>query len=435
MSKDRLIAFRTLMDVEDKKAYSNLALNHRILSGSPDSPAFVRKVVYGVLENKRYLDAILLQLMSSPQTRLRSPEQTILRMGLYQLMEMDGVPAYAAVQESVALAKRFCKGRDGFVNAVLRNYQRKKEQLQLPNPETDLIGYLSTRYSYSPWIVELWLGLYPKEFVIELLVAGNQIPELVVRRNRLRIAKEEFLGTLNEKGFQATVGNLAEDAIHVSGHDLLSDSLYLNGFFSVQDESSMMAVMALDPKPGESVIDVCAGVGGKTLYCAERMENRGEIIACDLYPNKLERLSKEGERLGVDMVSTAVWDATVSNPLWIETADRVLVDVPCSGLGVIRRKPEIKYKEDMEELRLLPEIQKKCLEVAATYVKRGGVLVYSTCTIHPLENEGITDQFLTTHPDFESEESITLLPNTHHTDGFYICKMKRRSDGEPKCQK
>lgn len=426
MHRDRKTAFVTLMDVEEKKSFSNLALNHHILIQKPDSPAFVRKLVYGVIENKIYLDYILDQLVEKSVEQLKVSDKTVLRMGLYQLLEMDSVPPYAAVQESVNLAKRYCKGREGFVNAVLRRFIREKDQIHLPDQEKNLVQYYSVRYSYAPWIIELWLSIYPAEFVEELLVAGNEAPDLVIRPNLLRTTKENLKNRLIAKGYGVTDGRLIEEAVHVTGQELLEDVLFHDGMFSVQDESSMLAVKMLDPKPGELVVDVCAGPGGKTIYSAEKMENRGEIIAQDIYKKKLDLIEKDAKRSGVNIVTTKTWDATKLDSSLAGKADRVLVDAPCSGLGVIRRKPEIKYKEYDKELKQLPAIQTSMLAASSEYVKTGGTLVYSTCTINAKENQDVVMDFLKRHPVFHLKEEIQILPNIHQSDGFYICKMTRK---------
>lgn len=426
MPADRKTAYLTLMDVEEKKAFSNLALNHHIQIGKPNSQAFVRKLVYGVLENKMYLDFIVGQLIETPVEKMKSSDRTVLRMGLYQLMFMDSVPPYAAVQESVNLAKRYCRGREGFINAVLRNYSRKKDEICLPDQDTNLVGYLSTRYSYAPWIVELWLESYPRDFVEELLKAGNQTPDLVIRPNLLKTTKLDLEKRLIAKGYEVTKGHLVLDAMHVKGQELLDDTLFHDGMFSVQDESSMQVVTTLDPKPGELIVDVCAGPGGKTIYIAERMENRGEVIAQDIYKKKIDLIDRDAQRSGTTIVTTKTWDATKIDSGLSEKADRVLVDAPCSGLGVIRRKPEIKYKEYDKEMRGLPAEQLSMLRASSNYVKKGGVLVYSTCTINSNENQKVIAEFLKENPNFYVNQTLQIMPNIDESDGFYICKLIRR---------
>lgn len=426
MDANRKTAYYALLDVEAKKAYSNLALNHHIICGKPDSPAFVRELVYGVLENKLYLDYMIDQFVRTKAEKLKVKELTILRMGFYQLNYMDSVPSYAAVNESVALAKRFCKGKEGFVNGVLRNYLRDKDKVQLPDREEDPVRYLSLKYSYAPWIVSLWLDVYEDRFAEELLAAGNRTPDTVIRLNALKTDKESLTKRLSERGFTVTDGNLAANALHVKGSGLLESKLYKAGLFSVQDESSIIAVDLLDPQPEELIVDVCAAPGGKSLYIAEKMENKGRVLAGDIYKRKLNLLEQDAKRLGLTIIETGTWDATRVDSSKEDKADRVLVDAPCSGLGVISRKPEIKYKKYGEDMVLLPRKQLAILSASSKYVKKGGTLVYCTCTIVPEENQDVVAEFLKKNPEFEKEESMQLLPNINNTDGFYICKMRRK---------
>lgn len=425
MDKNRRIAYLTLMDVEVKQAYSNISLNHHIRSGKPEAPAFVRELVYGVLENKLYLDYIIEQFIKTPMGKLKASDLTVLRMGIYQMKFLDGVPEYAAVNESVDLAKRYCRGREGFINGVLRSFLRAGKEVELPDRSKDEVRYLSIRYSYEPWIIELWLEQYAPEFVEELLAAGNKTPDLVIRVNTLKTSREDVKRRIIARGYRAEDGFFCKEALHVEGRGLIGGKLYNSGMFSVQDESSMLAVNMLDPQPGEMVMDVCAAPGGKTLAIAEKMQNRGAVSAWDIYKRKLAIIDREAERLGIDIVTTRSWDATRVDSSMMEKADRVLVDAPCSGLGVVRRKPEIKYKKKTREFDDFPRKQLAILSASSKYVKPGGILVYSTCTISPYENQQVIKEFLKKNTSFSKEEELQLLPNINNTDGFFICKMKR----------
>ncbi|MCB6992340.1 16S rRNA (cytosine(967)-C(5))-methyltransferase RsmB [bacterium 210820-DFI.6.37] len=425
MDANRKTAYLTLMDVESKKSYSNIALNHQIICNKPGSQAFVRELVYGVLENKMLLDYYIDQLVSSGAASLRASDRTVLRMGIYQLARMDSVPEYAAVNESVILAKKYCRGRDGFINGVLRNYLNRRFTIKLPDRAEDEVAYLSVKYSYAPWIVEMWMEQYKVEFVEEMLKAGNATPPHTIRLNWLKIMKKDLMEKLESKGYEVKEGTLCQNALHVKGSELLGTELYKHGLFSVQDESSMLVAEKLNPKHGDVVMDVCAAPGGKTLAIAERMNNTGTIIASDIYRRKLDIIDKEAERLGITNVRTRSWDATRVDSSMVEKADRVLVDAPCSGLGVVRRKPEIKYKEKSQEMELLPRKQLAILSASSQYVKPGGMLVYSTCTISPYENQRVVSDFLKKNPSFKKEEMIQLLPHVNDTDGFFICIMKR----------
>ncbi|MCR5481470.1 MAG: 16S rRNA (cytosine(967)-C(5))-methyltransferase RsmB [Clostridia bacterium] len=425
MDANRKTAYYVLMDVETKQAYSNFVLNHHIICGRPDSPAFVRELVYGVLENKYLLDYIIDTLVPTGTEKIKASDRTVLRMGIYQLKYMNSVPEYAAVNESVVLAKRFCRGREGFINAVLRSYIKDRLTISLPDRTEDEIRYLSVKYSYQPWIIELWMENYEPDFVEELLKAGNERPDTVIRLNWLKIMKDDLIKKLEEKHFHVEKGTICENALRIRGSGLLEGKLYKHGMFSVQDESSMLVSVMLDPKQGDTVMDVCAAPGGKTMAIAERMNNRGRIIASDIYKRKLTLIENEAKRLGVTIVETRPWDATKVDSSMIEQADRVLVDAPCTGLGVIRRKPEIKYKKRTSEMDSLPRKQLDILSASSKYVKPGGILVYSTCTINPYENQRVVSDFLRRNQNFSKIESVQLMPNVNHTDGFFICKMAR----------
>jgi 16S rRNA (cytosine967-C5)-methyltransferase len=426
MDINRKTAMEVLTEVETKKAYSNISLNYYIAKNRPETQALVREIVYGVLKNKLYIDYILMQLVNKPLSAMKGHAISILRMGLYQLMFMNSVPEYAAVNESVNLAKRFTYGQQGFVNGVLRSYLRKKKDIKLPDRNKNLTHLLSIQYSYSEWIIDLWLSQYQETFVEDLLKAGNETPEVCIRANSLKIDTAALREQLISEGFEVQPGRMVQDASYVKGSNLLSGKLFTEGYFSVQDESSMIAVDTLDPRPGEIMIDVCAAPGGKTLYAAEKMHNQGQIIAFDIYPHKLELLSRSAVKNSISIISDSVWDGTQINSSFIGVADRVLVDAPCSGLGVVRRKPEIKFSINNGKIRDLSAIQLEILSSSSHYIKPGGTLLYSTCTLTSQENEQVTASFLSTHDDFDRVEQFHLFPNIHGTDGFFICKFIKK---------
>lgn len=427
MDTNRKTAYHTLIDVEAKKSYSNIALNHHIICGKPNSPSFVRELVYGVLENQMLLDYIINHFVETGADKLKVNDLIVLRMGIYQLGYMKSVPEYAAVNESVLLAKRFCKGRDGFINGVLRSYIRDKLTLKLPDRLEDEVRYLSIKYSCTEWIVEKWIDQYGSEETEKILAASQGNPGLTIRVNTLKTGKEDLAKRLRDRGFEVENSKICDSALKVTkGSGILDGKLYKNGLFSVQDESSMKTVEILAPSAGETLIDVCAAPGGKTLAAAELMSNRGQIIGTDIYLRKLNIVNKEAERLGISIVKTWPWDATKVDSELIEKADKVLADVPCSGLGVIRRKPEIKYKRQLSEFDSLPRKQLEILTVSAKYVKRGGMLQYSTCTINKDENEKVIKEFLRKNKDFSIVEEKQFMPHIDGTDGFYVCKMMKR---------
>ncbi|MFV0516250.1 MAG: 16S rRNA (cytosine(967)-C(5))-methyltransferase RsmB [Aminipila sp.] len=424
MDANRKTAYYALMDVESKKSYSNIALNHQIICGKPSSPSFVRELVYGVLENKMLLDYIIDHFVQSGVAKVKLSDLIILRMGIYQLGYMDSVPEYAAVNESVILAKKFARGRESFINGVLRSYIRNKFSVKLPDRTEDEIKYLSIKYSCEPWIVEMWIKQYGNETTEALLKSSQGNPGLSIRVNTLKTGKEDLVRRLTERDYEVKDSEISSCGLKViKGTGLIEDGLYKAGLFSIQDESSMKTIEILDPQPGETIIDVCAAPGGKTLAAAEKMSNRGNIIARDIYLRKLGIINKEAERLGISIVTTSSWDATKMDSELLEKADRVIADVPCSGLGIIRKKPEIKYKKRVNEFEALPRKQLEILTVASKYVKRGGVLQYSTCTINKHENEKVIKEFLRKNKSFSIQEERQFMPHIDETDGFYVCKM------------
>lgn len=425
MDKNRKTAYLTLFDIETKQSYSNLALNHHIKMNRPDASAFVRELVYGVLEHKMTLDYYIDLLVRDGVASLKVQELTILRMGMYQLGYMGSVPEYAGVNESVDLAKKYCKSKAGLVNGVLREYINKKMQLRLPDRNEDEVKYLSIKYSYEPWIIQLWLEQNDVETVEKLLEAGNVTPPTTIRLNWMRVMKQDLIKNLEARGFQVEEGQVAQNALYVKGSDLLDSEMYKLGMFTPQDESSILVAQKLNPKQGDFVLDMCAAPGGKTTAIAERMNNTGRILASDIYRRKLDQIEQEAKRLGITNIETRSWDATRIDSTLVEKADAVLVDAPCSGLGVVRRKPEIKYKKMNSEMETLPLKQQAILSASSTYVKPGGTLLYSTCTISHKENEDVVEAFLKKNRDFKKVEETQLLPYIDGTDGFYICVMKK----------
>ena len=423
MDINRKTAFDVLMDVEKNGAYSNLSLNSFIEKNRPDSPAFVRELVYGVLRNRMLLDWFLGQLIPSGLKKIKKQDLTLLRMGVYQLSYMKSVPEYAAVSETVNMSKKLARGRERFINGVLRGYIRNRQQLVLPDRGRDLEEYLSIVYSVERWIVQLWTDAYGEEKTEALLKASNETPGLAVRVNLMKTDRKALKEKLEALGFEAEESEVSDRALLVKGSGLLDTELYREGMFSVQDEASILASDALDAKPGDCIADVCAAPGGKTFATAELMAGKGVIYAMDKYEHKLKLMEAQAKRAGIENIRLLKHDSTEPVEGLKERMDKVLADVPCSGLGVIRRKPEIKYK-GMQDLDELIERQRQILQAAASYVKAGGTLVYSTCTINPVENEKQIVEFLRGNKEFKALEQKQLLPDGG-TDGFFICRMRK----------
>ena len=425
MDINRKTSYLTLFEIEKNGAYSNIELNNQINKNEPNSPAFVRELVYGVLENKIYLDYILDILIPSGLRQVKTSDNTILRMGIYQIAFMNSVPEYAAVNESVSMAKKFCKGRDGFINGVLRGYIKKKDTIKLPKKDEDLVGYLSIKYSFLPWIVELWISQYGAEDAEKILCASNEKPNLTIRINQLKTDRSTLKKILIELGFSAIESTLSDKVLIVSGSGILETQVYKDGLFSVQDEASVIAIETLGPKENEIVADVCAAPGGKSLAIAELMGNKGKIYSMDIYDHKLSLIEGEAKRLGISIINVLNHDGQIPEESLINKCNKVLVDGPCSGLGVIRKKPEIKYKTITDDGVALGEKQLQILSVASKYLLDGGTLLYSTCTINKIENESVIEHFLNINKNFDLVEKKQFLPNIDGTDGFFICKMKK----------
>lgn len=418
-------ALLTLYDIEFKDKYSNLALKDA-LSGDMEKrdKAFCTQLVYGVVRRKLTLDYIISRYSKVKLKKLSKYVLLILRMGVYQIYFLNSVPDSAAVNESVMLAKKYCAKSSGFVNAVLHSVIRGRNTLEYPKERTK---FLSVKYSFTEDMVKIFEKY---DFCEDLLKALNDEPETVIRLNRLK--NDEL--SLDDAVLSETP--MYKYARYASGFDIENCKEYRDGKFIAQDIAAMMAGEALSPKPGQTCIDVCAAPGGKTTHIAELMENRGKIIAFDIHEHKTGIIKKNAERMGIGIIEAVLQDASCERESLFETADRVLADVPCSGMGIIRRKPDIKWNKD--DIGELPVLQYKILETAAKYVKPGGYLVYSTCTLNKAENEDVICEFVKNHHEFEFEKItlpgslarenngyITFFPNIDKTDGFFISKIKR----------
>jgi 16S rRNA (cytosine967-C5)-methyltransferase len=415
-----------LRDVEENKAFSNIAVSNAIKKTAPPNVPFLRELVYGTLKNQIYLDWLIGNFVKSPVEKLPVPDKTLLRMGLYQLNSMDSVPDYAAVNETVELAKKYAKGRERFINGVLRSYLREKGNIVLPQEKDDEVAYLSLKYSFSPWIVRMWMKEFGvTERVERLLESLNAKPRLCIRVNTLKTNTQTLSQKLEERGFSAESDEDLPNLLYTEGEGLLDTDLYKEGHFSVQDRGSQIVCEALGAKPGDTVADVCAAPGGKAMTIAEGMNDRGRIAASDIHEHRLSLIGEAAGRLGIHIVTTGRRDGREIDETLAEKADCVLVDAPCSGFGTARRKPEVKYKPFDTEMQELPQMQLGILRASSRYVKRGGTLVYSTCTIAGRENGDVVDAFMDGSGEFEIVDRAQLMPFVNGTDGFFICKMRR----------
>lgn len=423
MPSARKIAIDALLKVNNDLAYSNITLNN-VLKNAELSPAdkqFATALFYGVLDRKITLDYVLDSLIKTPLNKVDGFTKEVLRTGLYQIMFMEKVPDSAAVNEAVKIIKASKKRyNSGFVNAVLRSAIRIDKLL----PEGNTARELSIRYSCPEWIVESFIEDYSFKTAVSLLEETVKAAPTYLRVNTLKTTTDVLLLKLENLGVGAEKTDETDAVKILSGFAIENNELYKNGFFYVQDLSSQKCAKLLGAKKGERVLDMCASPGGKSFTSALLMENEGEIVSCDLYDGRTNLITKGAERLGIDIIKTRVADATVYNKE-IGEFDAVLCDVPCSGLGIIRRKPDIKYKPvvDFSELE---SIQSKILENAVKYLKSGGRIVYSTCTLRKEENEKQVEHFLGNHPEFKLEFMHTFMPHTDGTDGFFTALLSKR---------
>ena len=468
---DREAAYKALLAIERDGSYSNLELSKMLASDGLSNKGFIREIVYGVTENKIYLDYILDKFIKKGAAKTKLQALIILRMGVYQILFMNSVPNYAAVNESVALARRFARGTDGFINGVLRNFIRNMDSAS----EIDVKGqleYLSIRYSCQLKLVEELVSMLGFEHAKMLLEHAGHRPPLSIRVNVAKISVKELADRLRANGFEIEGSKLSDRVLLVKGGALTEANEYKEGLFSIQSEESCAIADFADAKSTELVIDLCAAPGGKAAAMAEQMLKpststepltetepdkqpststepltktepgkqpststepltktepgiaSGKVIALELYEHRAALIEATARRLGLENIEVRCQNAVEQIDALVGKADLVLADVPCSGLGVIRRKPEMKYRDEFDFDELV-EIQKSILETGSSYLKPGGRLIYSTCTINPRENELMVKDFLERHEEFISEKEVKLSPFDNGYDGFYMNKLKK----------
>ncbi len=419
MANARKVAVLALQKIFEEGAYSNIAVNSFLKENdlSKEDKAFATALIYGVLDRKITLDYVISSFVKTPIKKISPFTINVLRTALFQIMFMDKIPESAAVNEAVKLIKKSKESRNsGFVNAVLRNVLRAESLM----PTGDSIEDLSVIYSCPKEIIESFINDYGKDTAINLLNEALKPAPLTVRVNTVKTNVKTFIEEMPD-----AVAVKPEGAVVINkGIDINNNLLYKQGHFYVQDTASQTAVEVLSPKAEDRVLDMCAAPGGKSFAMALLMENKGEVISCDIYDHKCELIKKSANRLGLDIIKPTVQGATVYNADFGEF-DCVLCDVPCSGLGIIRRKPDIKYKDFAEFDGLLP-IQTTILNNAKNYVKTGGKLLYSTCTLRKAENEEIVNKFLAQNSDFKLEYSHTFMPHIDGTDGFFCALLIKK---------
>lgn len=435
----RNTALRALYDIHKNGAYSNLALK-AVLQNTALNTAdrrLVTELVHGVIRYQLHLDYLISQF--SKVKHISYWIQDILRMGLYQIFYLDRIPDSAAVSESVQLARKYGGARSaGFVNGLLRSAIRGKESIVYPKDE---LQKLCIQESFPLWIGERWYAEGGLDYAKSLMVASNRKAPLTLRCNLIKTLPELLIARLQDSNIKAAYLNIPAAphisyAVTASGISHIETlPAFVEGWFYIQDSGAMLVTEILNPQPGETILDICAAPGGKATHIAEKMKNTGTVHAFDLYPHKCELIAQNANRLGLSNIKPHAVDVTKGMESYYGQADRVLADVPCSGLGVIRRKPDIKYTRRPEDIQLFAGQSLQILHQAAQCVKPGGILVFSTCTVEHVENEAVIEKFLSSHSEFRlapaenmaypNDGTIRLLPYIDGTDGFFIARMQK----------
>jgi 16S rRNA (cytosine967-C5)-methyltransferase len=384
---------------------------------TPLDRAFLTELTYGVLRWRGKLDWVIQLFSKIPFKKIEPGTLNILRLGLYQILFLSRTPASAAVNESVELSKRIRgKGGAGFVNAVLRSSIRQKDEILYPERDQDPALHISVVQSHPLWLVQRWVKELGVEETLRVCKDNNQISSLTLRTNTLKINRADLIDTLRKKELNAVPSDFSGEGILLRDSPPTSELPFLKeGLYILQDEASQLITSIVDPKPGERILDACAAPGGKTTHMAQKMVNRGEIYALDLSKGKLDMVEEICQRLGIKIVKTVKADAAASLPVPNGFVfDRVLADVPCSGFGTLRKNPDLKWRRGEKDIRRLSELQLSILGNLSAYVKEGGVLVYSTCTVFHEENEDVVERFLDKHPEFELDRMDQVLPEKCH---------------------
>lgn len=449
MINARSLALHVLTRVDVDNAYSNILMDKAFkkYSVSRRDRAFVTEIVYGVIRNRGKLDWTLEQFSRVRVEKMDVKTRNILRLALYQVLFLRSVPAAVACNEAVELGKQAGHaGMASFINGVMRSLLRGLDSLEVPDFQKDPVLHISIEHSHPEWLVTRWVKRFGAEQTLELCRANNQIPPTVLRANTLKCSRQELSGLLNDAGIVVEESKLVPEALRISNHGSIEDLPGFNdGCFQVQDEASIFVSHVLSPQPGDVIFDVCGAPGGKSTHMAMLMRNRGKIVTIDKSKEKLRLVKGACERLGVSIVETFHADATKLHEAVKFEADKILVDAPCSGLGVLRRKPEIKWRRSLDDIYGLAQLQRAILHSVSKCLKPGGALVYSTCTIEPEETFDVIQNFLKTHKEYscvdieELPETARFLlcerlgngcvlymyPHIHGTDGFFIAKLKK----------
>jgi len=428
--KDREAAVYSLMDIFEQGGYNNIVLRRTFKKNdgfTSAQKAFITELVNGTLRNLILADYIINMFSKTKTDKMKPLILNVLRVSVYQILFMDKIPVSAVCNEAVEIVKkRGFKGLSGFVNGVLRNISKNIGSIQYPDAEKDFVKFISVKYSYPKHIIEYWLQSLTRDEVLEMCKKNSEPPKITAAVNTIKIDRDKLLYILKKGGI------LAEKVVNFDGliqisktNDISKNEAYRKGFFHIMDKSSAIAVNELSPKENELIIDVCSAPGGKSFLCAYLMNNKGEIKSRDIFAHKIKLISDGVKRLGIDIIRTEEKDALKVYENDFKTADKVIVDAPCSGLGIVRKKPDIKYSKSYEDIESLAQIQKNILKTSQNYVKDGGILIYCTCTVSYKENEENVKWFIENF-DFELIYQKQILPQDFDSDGFFVAKFIRR---------
>jgi len=443
----REVALKIINDVVNNNAYANIALAREINRQklSDQDRRFITELVYGTIKAKATLDWMISFYINRPIDKIAPVILNILRIGMYQMFFLSKIPVSAACNQAVELTKKYGHlGTVKFVNAVLRNAGRTPEKIVYPDKQKQIVKFLALTYFHPEWLVSRWVKRLGAEGAEELCRINNMTPLLCLRTNTLKNTRDELLTILEGEGFIAEPSTWTPEGIVCHSSPALSTLKSLHeGLFQIQDESSMLVAHVLGSQPGEFIIDACAAPGGKSTHIGALMQNKGHILSIDIHEHKLALIQENAQRLGISIIETALLNATTIGSQYLGKADRVLVDAPCSGLGVLRRKADSRWRKEESMLQELPILQKAILHSAADCVKVGGILVYSTCTTEPEENQAVVESFLHDRQDFVLQKTssflpalghdadmVQLWPHIDHVDGFFIARLTRVNIGD-----
>ena len=430
IDKTREIALKILYKIDKEQAYSNIELNEEIKQNrkklTEKDIGLISEIVYGVTTWELTLDEIIKKYSKIKLKKISPWIINILRMGAYQMIFLDKIPKSAAVNESVNLAKRYGHvSSSNFTNAILRRIS-KTDYEELFKIQDD-IERISKTTSMPEWIVEELAKNNDMEKVTEICKNSNIRPKMTIRINKIKTTKDELKKKLQEKNIECIETNYEDFLIFRKLKNVENLKEFSEGLFTIQDISAGQTAKLLDPKPGECVLDACAAPGGKTTYIAEIMENTGKVEAWDIYEHRTKLIEQNAKRLGINIIQTKINDASKYDEKLNEKFDKILLDVPCLGIGVIKRKPDIKWQRKPEDVEAITKIQKEILNNCSKYLKNGGTIVYSTCSIFKKENEDVIYEFLQNNKDFKIDENsiINILPD-EEKDGFFMCKINKK---------